>query len=71
MTTYLFNHMKKYDGQKRVFESAPHDYRDEDYTDYDLFPAELLKFMDQEDYKDLKKLDNNNPFSHRKNIQKI
>lgn len=68
MSTYLFNHTKKGDGSKRVFEDA--DYYDEDFNDFDLFPTDLLKYMDAEYYKDLKTL-NDSPFHYKNNVQKI
>lgn len=71
MSTYVFNHTKKGDGSKRVFADGKQDYKYEDYEDLDLFQVDLLRYIDEQDYKDLKEFDNNSPFKHRKNVQKI
>ena len=71
MPTYIFNHTKKVDGSKRVFADGKQDYKYEDYEDLDLFPVDFLIYIDEQDYKDLKELDDNSPFKHRKNVQKI
>lgn len=71
MPTYILNSIKKGDGSKLVFTDEKQDYEYEDYKDLDLFPVDLLRYIDEQDYIDLKKLDNNSPFKHRKNVQKL
>ena len=71
MPTYIFNHTKKCDWEKRTFANSKNDYREEDYSDPDLIPADILKAIDELDYRDLKEFDNNSPFRKKRNVQRL